>query len=290
TYNFRRGDRLHGYYAAQPRSFTEPRGEGNTISGFGNSHHSLRQILTLNENHTLGPAMVNEARVGFNRIYGLDQPVAQLNPIEFGIHDGISQAIGLPQLNIAGGSLNFGGPAIFPSGRGDTTYVFADTFNGLFGQHSLKIGGEFRNFLNNNIRVGSGAFNFPTVADFLSGTANSFSITLGNQSSSISQGALGFFVQDSYKWRPTLTLELGLRYDWNITPTERNDRFIVFDPKSASLLRVGKQIDEIYHQNNKNFQPRFGFAWDVFGNGKAVLRGAYAILVDQPLANVASGR
>ena len=64
-------------------------------------------------------------------------------------------------------------------------------------------------------------------------------MTLGNQSSSIAQGALGLFVQDNYKLRPSLTLELGLRYEWNMTPSERYDRFIVFDPQSASLLRVG---------------------------------------------------
>ena len=145
-------------------------------------------------------------------------PNAQLNPADFGIRNGITQPIGLPQINIAGGALNFGGPSTFPSGRGDTTFVAGDTLSCLCGRHSLKIGGEFRQFLNNNFRLGTGSFNFPSVAAFLAGTANSFSVTLGNQSSSIAQGALGFFVQDNYKWRPNLTLELGLRYDWNMTP------------------------------------------------------------------------
>ncbi len=96
-------------------------------------------------------------------------------------------------------------------------------------------------------------------------------------------------MQDNYKLRPSLTLELGLRYEWNMTPTERYDRFIVFDPQSASLVRVGTHIDEIYHQNNKNFQPRLGFAWDPFGDGKTSVRAAYAILVDQPMTSVVTG-
>jgi hypothetical protein len=154
--------------------------------------------VRLNETHTFGASIVNEARFGFNRIYGLDEPIAKLNPADFGILDGITEPIGLPQLNVAGGSLNFGGPATFPSGRGDTTFVVADTLSWLSGLHALKLGGEFRQFLNNNIRRGTGTFNFPTVPAFLSGTANSFSITLGDQSSSIAQGALGFFVQDNY--------------------------------------------------------------------------------------------
>src|SRR5205814_1998217 len=119
---------------------------------------------------------------------------------------------------------------------------------------SLKFGGEFRQFLNNNFRQGTGSFNFPSVAAFLAGTANSFAVTLGSQSSSIAEAALGFFLQDNYKPRSNLTFELGLRYDWNMTPSERYDRFIIFDPATASLIRVGAGIDQIYHQNNRNFQ------------------------------------
>jgi len=68
-------------------------------------------------------------------------------------------------------------------------------------------------------------------------------VTLGNQSSSIAEGALGFFAQDNFRWRPDLTLELGLRYDWNMTPAERYGRFIVFDPASSSLVRLGAGTD-----------------------------------------------
>ena len=173
--------------------------------------------------------------------------------------------------------------------RGDTTFVAADTFNWLRGRHSLKFGGEFRQFLNNNHRLGPGTFNFANIAAFLAGNANSFSVTLGNQSSSIKQGALGLFVQTNYKWRPNLTLELGLRYEWNMTPEERYGRFIVFDPGSASLERLGQGDEDIYHQNNKNFQPRLGFAWDPFKDGKTSVRGAYAVLVDQPMTSVVTG-
>ena len=282
-------DRLHGYHAVQRALTIEPTRFGNTIPGFGNTSLPLRQIFTLNETHTFGTKVVNEARAGFNRFSSSTTPNAQLNPADFGILNGVNQPIGLPQISVAGGALNFGGPSNQPSGRGDTTFVVADTINWIYGAHSLKFGGEYRQFLNNNFRQGTGSFNFPTIADFLAGTANSFSVTLGNQSTSIAQGALGFFVQDNYKLRKNLTLELGLRYDWNMTPSERYDRFIVFDPKTASLVRVGTNIDEIYHENNKNFQPRVGFAWMPFRDGKTVLRGAYGIYVDQPMTSIVSG-
>jgi hypothetical protein len=67
----------------------------------------------------------------------------------------------------------------------------------------------------------------------------------GNQSSSIVEGALGFFAHDNFRWRPHLTLELGLRYDWNMTPTEHYGRFIVFDPASSSLVPLGIPRDWI---------------------------------------------
>ena len=286
SYNLSKNDRLHGYYDIHRTEIIEPNRFGNTIPGFGHLFYDRRQLFTLNDTHTFGPDLVNEARFGFNRQYGTNTPSTQLNPADFGIINGRNQPVGLPQINIAGGSLNFGGPSLFPSGRGDTMFVAGDTLSLLAGRHSLKLGGEFREFLNNNFRLGTGTFNFPTVAAFLAGTANSFSITLGSQSSSIAQGALGFFVQDNYKWRPNLTFELGLRYEWNMTPTERYDRFIVFDPQSASLLRAGTDFDDVYQQNNKNVQPRLGFAWDPWGNGKTSVRGAYAILTDQPMTSV----
>jgi len=279
-------DTLHGYYAIQRVDSREPIRSGNTIPGFGNNTNLLRQIFTLNETHIFGPNLVNEARMGFNRFSSSNDTNAQLNPADFGIRNGIDAPIGLPQINVAGGALNLGGPSNQPSGRGDTTFVAADNVSWLSGLHSLKFGGEYRQFLNNNFRQGTGTFNFPTVAEFLAGAANSFSVTLGSQSSSIAQGALGFFVHDSYKARPNLTLDFGLRYEWNMTPSERYDRFIVFDPESGSLIRVGSGIDAIYHENNKNFQPRVGFAWSPFGGGTTVLRAAYGIYADQPMTSV----
>ncbi len=164
--------------------------------------------------------------------------------------------------------------------------MFADTVSYLKGAHSLKIGGEYRQFLNNNFSRDGGTYNFASMAAFLADQANQFTVTLGSPSSSIAQGALGFFVQDNWKLRPNLTLELGLRYDWNMTPSERYDRFVVFDPQTAQLQRVGNGIDQVYKSNNKNFQPRVGFAWDPFKDGKTSVRAAYAILTDQPITNL----
>jgi hypothetical protein len=282
-------DRIHGYYAFQRDKRGEPTLQGNTMPGFGDTRQSHRQIFTLNEIHTFGSSVVNEARFGFNRIFITFTPTQELNPADFGIRNGINEPLALPQISITGFTFNFGGPAGFPQGRGDTSFVGSDTVSYLHGRHSLKFGGEFRRFLNNNFNSNGGSFAFPNVDAFLAGNANNFNVTVGGVTSSISTAALGLFAQDNFKLRPNLTLEMGLRYDWFTSPTERFDRFIVFDPASQSLLQNNNGIDQIYETNNKNFQPRIGIAWDPFGDGKTSVRAGYAILADQPVTNIVTG-
>ena len=113
------------------------------------------------------------------------------------------------------------GRPIYPQGRDDTLYLFNDTVTYAAGRHSLRGGGEYRRFLNDNFAEGTGLFNFPSVAAFIAGTANAFSITLGERRSRITQDAVAFFVQDQFAIGPNLTLDLGLRYEWHVTPTER---------------------------------------------------------------------
>jgi carboxypeptidase family protein len=297
SHNLGANDRLHGYYAIQRDKRGEPILQGNTLPGFGDTRESRRQIFTLNETHTFTPSLVNEARFGFNRIRITFTPNTQLNPADFNINEGVTAPIGLPQISITGFNFNIGGPAGFPQGRSDTTAVLSDTLSYLRGAHSFRFGGEFRRFYNNNFTLDPGTFTFADttvgntvitrgVDNFINGNANSFSVTLGDRSSAIGTGALGFFAQDSFKALPNLTFELGLRYDWNMTPSERFDRFVVFDPQTVSLAQVGAGRDLIHEQNAKNFQPRLGFAWDPFKDGKTSVRAAYAILVDQPVTNL----
>ena len=209
SHNFSTKDRLHGYYAFQRDQRGEPTLQGNNIPGFGDTRQSHRQIFTLNETRTFSSNLVNEARFGFNRIHILFSPNAKLNPLDFNIKDGVTDAIGLPQISVGGGGINFGGPAGFPQGRSDTVFVVSDTLNYLRGNHSLKFGGEWRRFYNNNTNRDTGTFTFASTATFLAGNANGFNATLGDVSSAIAQGALGLFVQDNYKLRPNLTLGIG---------------------------------------------------------------------------------
>ena len=285
SHNFNSNLRIHGYFAIQEDLRQEPTLQGDSLPGFGDTRQSRRQIATVNLDHTLSSNMVNEARIGFNRIHIVFAPNALQNPASFGIQDGINANSGLPFITIGGTGIGFGGPNGFPQGRGDTTGVLSDTLNYLHGRHSLKFGGEFRRMTNNNFNSDTGTLSFTNVAGFVAGTPSGFSLSPGNNPSRIGVNNLGFFVQDSWKTTKRLTLELGVRYDWNATPTEALDRFVNFIAATDSLV----QVSSPYKQNNKNFQPRLGFAYDVFGSGKTVVRGAYAILTDQPITGLVTG-
>jgi hypothetical protein len=280
-HNAGKSNRIHMFYGGQKLRAREPATQGNSIPGFGSVFRPFTNVLTVGDTHVFGAALLNEARFGRSHLTGGTFPATVLNPSDFGIGNGVTRPIGLPQMVVAG-DLNFGGPGTLPQGRFDTSYVFADTFTRASGRHSLRFGGEYRHFVNENFAEGTGVFNFPTVEAFMAGTANAFNITLGERRSIIDQRATALFVEDSVSVRDHVTLELGMRYEWHVTPAERNDRFVVFDANSASLLRVGVDRDQIYAQNNRNFEPRVGVAWAVASEGRTVVRAAYARAVDQP--------
>src|SRR5215469_4310559 len=282
-------DRLHGYIAIQQDLRQEPTLQGNTLPGWGDTRSSRRQIGTVGEDHVFGPSLTNSLRVGYNRIHIVFNPNQRLNSANFGINSGINAAIGLAQIDIQGGALNFGGPAVFPQGRGDTSGIANDTLSWLKGRHNFTFGGEVRRVYNNNFALDPTIFRFSSVAGFLSDSAASFSFA-GTPSNRILSPAYDGFAEDSFKWMPNLTLQLGLRYSWYSTPTEAANRFTIFEPATVSLVQVGTNgIDQPFQTNNKNIQPRVGIVWSPFKNQKTVLRAGYAILSDQPVTGIVTG-
>src|SRR5215471_18136430 len=185
-HNISNADALHWYYAFQRDLRGEPTLQLNTIPGFGDTRQSHRQIMTANETHIFRSNLVNEARFGFNRIGITFEPNAKLNPLDYGINDGVTTAIGIPQITVVGVGLNFGGDGPnFPQGRTDTSFVFSDTATYLRGNHSIKIGGEFRRIRNDSFTSDNGTFQYPSLAAFQSGLGSSFVITLGDRPSNV---------------------------------------------------------------------------------------------------------
>ncbi len=282
SHSFSDSNRLNVYYAYQADVRNEPPSTvNNDLPGYGDIRTGHRQLLTINETKVLSPTFVNEVRLGYNRLHLPFNPQTNLTASAFGIDSGVSA---FPQINIAGGTLEFGGNNGEPTFRGDYTAVLSDTLTWVHGKHTVEIGGEFRRNDNNNYSYTPGTFTFPSVTAFINDQATGFTANPSNRASRIFVSALGAFIQDSYKVLPNLLLDLGLRYDWNGTPAEAENRFVVFEPTTDSLVQVGSHggPSEPYNQNALNFEPRVGFAWDLFKNGKTVIRSAYAIEMDSP--------
>jgi hypothetical protein len=298
-------DTLHGYYVYQNDFRGEPT-QGANIPGFGDTRAGHRQVLTLNETHVFSPSLVNEARAGANRILITFVPQNALDPSTLGLSGvlGPNQQF-MPTISFTDIGLTFGDERQFPQGRGDTTFVLADTVSYVHGRHSFKFGTEFRDFRNDNFNNDPGQLVFncslnlavatttcpgatPALTNtFAQGIASTAARTLGNVANRINQGALDFFGQDTWKVNSSLTLELGLRFAWNMTPTEALDRYrtLLVSPGAGSVI-VG--TSEPYAQNH-HFQPRVGFSLDVFHNGQTILRGGYAFQVDQPITGIVTG-
>jgi hypothetical protein len=292
-------DRLHGYYVIQKDLRQEPTAGGaisTNLPGFGDTRDGLRHLATFSEDHVFGPSLTNTVRLGFNRIHLTFTPNALDDPAAFNINlpAGAPVASGLPFINV-GGALGFAGPTGEPQGRGDTTVVLNDGLSWLRGRHTFTFGGEMRRAYNNNIalnigsltynQTGSGATLVTAMQNFLNDSASAFTVQLGSGNDKILQPSYDGFAQDSFKWRPNFTINLGLRYAWNSSPSEANNQFTQFDPTSGTLVPASQP----YHTNNKNFQPRIGFAWDPFKDGKTSVRAAYAILTQDPTTNIVSG-
>ena len=297
TQNFTNSNRFNAYYAMQHDLRNEPpTTQGNNLPGFGDTRQGWRQLLALTDSDVISPTLVNEAHAGFNRIHIVFAAQNDLNPADFGINDGVNAPIGLPQIIIGGsttvaGATEFGGINGFPQGRGDDTITLSDTVSWVHGSHNIKFGPQYYRVINDSFAYTPGTFTFPTLAAFLADHASQFTANNSNRAARVYVNAVGAFVQDDWKVRPNLTLNLGLRYDWNGTPTEAEDRFVVFDPTTASLLQVGKNggPSHAYNESALNFEPRVGFAWSPWGNEKTVIRSAYAIFVDQPVAGLVGG-
>lgn len=289
-YDMSAKDRFHGYYVLQKDLRQEPTAGGPTlganIPGFGDTRDGFRQLMAFSEDHEFGPTLTNTVRLGFNRIHLTFTPNGLLNPANFNITlpPGAPVASGLPFFNV-GGTLGFGGPTGEPQGRGDTTVVFNDGLSWLKGRHTFMFGGEIRRAYNNNIAFNIGSLTFTSMANFLADKASAFTVQLGSGNDRILQPSYAVFAQDSFKWKPNFTLNLGLRYTWNATPSEALGRFTNFDPVTGDLVSAPQP----YQQSNLNFEPRIGFAWDPLKNGKMSVRGAYALMTQAPTTNVVTG-
>jgi hypothetical protein len=278
---------LYGSFIINHDRRTEPTLQGNNLPGFGDTRPAHRYFVSLGFTRILSSSVTNEAHAGLNRVRIDFLPAFPTDPATFGI---ASPSSVFPDIAVPG-ALTFGGISGFPQGRGDTTTEYNDTIGWVHGKHSIRFGGEYRRFDNNNFNGGTGGtITFGTLAAFLAGTPTQATETARPATPALRVNAFGAFVQDDYKMTSKLTWNIGLRWEYNGVPYEKYDRLSVYDFAGNALHQVGTNgVERPYKRDFTNFGPRIGFAYDPFGKGKTVVRAGAGIYYDQPVTNTVSG-
>jgi hypothetical protein len=237
---------------------------------------------------------VNEFRTGYGRYtqtyYSADHNIPAS---QYGINTGVTNPFfgGFPLIYFPVSGFNGQPGAAWPKLVGpDHVVDFVDHVSYLRGKHAFKFGGEITDNVHTGTitQFGKGRFKFKPFAPFGNNLENFLSGNIGTGSSLLTGNAFrdshfwgyaGFFQDD---WRATsrLTLNLGVRYELNTVLKEAHNLLGNFDP-NVGMVQVGKQIPDLYNGDHNNFAPRVGFAWDVRGNGKTVIRAGGGIVYEQ---------
>ena len=284
---------ISGMYFISPGSGTFVDNPGAQIAGpWLTNQYARSQVGSGDWIWTPRPTVVNSVRFGYSHYYQtFFSADASQNPANYSyngstyhIYSGQTDPsyYGLPLMTFPGYAFQLG--LNWPKTVGpDGVWQLADAVSILRGNHTLKVGFEFLdNQSTNNVTANTkGNIRFSGLANFFSGTMARASFTAGNFLRHLSNQGYAAFVQDDWRVSRRLTVNLGVRYELNTVPTDANNLLGNFDP-NLGLVQVGKQIPSIYNGDHNNFAPRLGLAWDVFGNGKTVIRAAGGIFYEQP--------
>ncbi len=257
---------------------------------------SRRQMASAEETHIFGPALVNTFRAGVSRVRGdINDPVsgdAVAKDATLAIAPG---AAGPPQIGVPGvltTAIGLGGLNRFLH-RWTSGQFYDDAFL-TRGTHSLKLGFAFERMLYNiteKLSPNGRMNNYPNLAALLNNTPNRLNALApgGSSAVAIRESFFAGYLQDDWRFRPNLTVNMGVRYEFATLPKDANNRIqeiTTLANCSASPTACGPlHVDSFIASNptSKNFEPRIGFSWDPFKNGKTAVRGGFGIFDVLPL-------
>ena len=270
-------DGVFATYLFDKTPYTAPDAFANVLLG----DTTFRQVVAMEESHTFSANFVNSARFGFNRDFvNNTSPVAAINPLAADPSFAAVPGQDAPQININGGL------ALMPGGLNATPLYhyrwnafqgFDDAFL-TKGLHSIKFGFSVERDQDNQLTAGGhpGKWTFSSLQNFLTNNPSQFSATLPGFETgrSMRQTIFGVYVQDDWRLRPNLTLNLGVRYEMSTVPTEVNGKLSNLINVTDATPHLGDPF--FLNPTLRNFEPRVGFSWDPFRNGKTAVRGGFA--------------
>jgi hypothetical protein len=276
---------------------------GSDISGWsGQTQGPRNQNAGINHVYTITPSLINQLTLGFTRSYSLSTPTITRTPAELSV-------MNMPQYTDAG-SIGFqvSGRFNLLSGSRDkfvsNNYQAQDHISVVRGRHTMRFGFEYlhlsffqaflgpANFQFNGQRTGGGVGSRgDTMADFLLGAYQQVNVGNGVNVNDSNTWFGSLFYHDDFKISPRVTLNIGLRWElpnpWvakndsiNTLSADPNARSKKFPNAPPAMLFPGDVPRGLYLADRNNFAPRFGFAWDLFGDGRTAVRGAYGVFYE----------
>ncbi len=277
---------------------------GNVPVGSGFTNADRYQTASISWTRTISPTKLNELRFSTNRVATLNAVPANTTPPSalgfLTVTPDDPNGTAPPAISV-GGAFNLGPSPQGPTKIHDVTFQYQDTFSWTKGHHALKFGADVR-WIQENFHYdfyNNGSFDFGSyytntgsaLADFVGGFTDNY-YQFSSAVYGIRTHQLDFFGQDAWKITRNLSLDYGLRYEYNSPQVDPHNQIQGWFPGQQSKLYPASPPDFLYagdpgtpnrslvYPDKNNFAPRFGFSWDMLGNAKLVMRGGFGIFYD----------
>jgi hypothetical protein len=276
-------DTVSGTYMFDNASVRQPDELNNKTNGFD----SRRQVLTIQDLHTIGPKFSNSLRLGINRIVARTGLTFQGNNAlaadsSFGTVPG-QNAAGISITGVTPFSGGLGTPSAFDFHW--TSLQSSDDVSDEVGNHSLKFGVSFERDRDNILATSDpgGAFSFNSLSDFLTNRPFSLGAAIPTTITErgLRQTIFGSYIQDHWRLPSGFTADLGLRYETASIPTEVHDKLTVLRHLADAQPHLGSPL--FTNPTHLNFEPRVGISWDPFRHGQTLMSAGFGIFDVLPL-------